>query len=368
MRNSFPFLLFLLLFVLRASAPLPASGGVEEGGRLYSEGRSLLSSGNETEAERAFGRAIREDPLHAEATLQLASLYSRNITTYDNAETLYLSIPAIASKAGGKERNDLLYRAGVGLGKLYVKSGRNVQAIMILRNVIASAPPGVRLDDAHSALGLAYYYERLYDDAISEMRRAIKINPNHEGAKFNLKTIRTRLSHFQAGKAFSRLGERERAVAEFRKAIELDPRFIEARYRLGMELYSAGNPAEAIRELRRASLVSADYRKGFEIWYAEGLALARLGRADEALSRFGKTVQARPGFAPAHYEMGKILLQRDEYDAAIDRFGAAIGADPRAEYGKSLQEAMTRKARAASKEAAPAAPAIPPVPPAPIPE
>ncbi|GAB4229828.1 MAG: hypothetical protein OHK0028_04000 [Deltaproteobacteria bacterium] len=338
----------VLLFLLPQSvlfAPASSRAGIEEADRLYTRGRELASMGSYRQAEQAFEQAVAENPLHGEASLQLASLYSRNILTYEKAEDILLSLPQVAVKTGRKERDDLLFRAGVCLGKLYVKSGRNEQAVALLRNALASAPAGAALDEAYATLGLAHYYERLYDDAIFEMRKAIKINPNNANAKFNLKTIRTRLEHFQAGKLFSRLGDSERAVAEYRRAIDLDPRFIEARHRLGVELYLAGSPREALKELRRASLVTAEYRKAYEIRYAEGMALLRLDRPEEAMGRFEQTVQARPAFAPAHNEMGKILTERGEYDAAIDHFVKAIGTDPKAEYARGLQIAMTRKAK-----------------------
>lgn len=337
--------LALLLSLLPAALPRPSHAGVEEADRLYSRGRELTSLGNYREAELAFSKAVEENPLHAEALLQLASLYSRNILSYENAEKILLGMPEVAKKLTGQRRDEILFRAGVAQGKLYVQSGRSSQAVTLLRGVLTSAPPGSPLDDAYNTLGLVYYYDRLYDDAIFEMRKAIKINPNNEDAKYNLKTIRTRLEHFQAGKIFSRLGDRGQAIAEYRKAIELDPRFVEARHRLGVELYLAGNPAEALKELRRASLVTALYRKAYEIRYAEGLALLRLSRDREAMGKFVETVQARPTFAPAHNEMGKILLQREEYDTAIDHFVKAIGSDPRAEYARGLQVAMTRKAK-----------------------
>lgn len=341
--TSVPILLLLLLLLSGAPDPGPSHAGAEEADLLYSRGRERIATGNYREAEQAFAQAVVENPLHGEALLQLASLYARNILTYGKAEDILLSIPSVAGSIGRKGRDDLLFRAGVSMGKLYVKSGRNAQAVSLLRNVIASAPSGAPLDEAYATLGLAYYYERLYDDAIFDMRKAIKINPNNADAKFNLKTIRSRLEHFQAGKLFSRLGDRRRAVAEYRKAIDLDPRFIEARHRLGVELYLAGNAREALKELRRASLVTADYRKAYEIRYAEGLALLRLDRTDEAMGRFEQTVQARPAFAPAHNEMGKILLERKEYDTAIDHFVRAIGSDPKAEYARGLQIAMSRK-------------------------
>lgn len=337
---------FALLFSLIPMAlPCPSHAGAEEADLLYSRGRELLSTGNPQEAERSFAKAVEVNPRHGEALLQLASLYAHNILAYGKAEKILLDIPEVAVNLTEKSRDDLLFRAGVAMGKLYVQSGRSTQAVALLRSVITSAPPGAPLDEAYNTLGLVYYYERLYDDAIFEMRKAIKINPGNEDAKFNLKTIRSRLEHFQAGKLYSRMGDRVRAVEEYRKAIELDPRFIEARHRLGVELYLAGDAKEALKELRRASLVTAEYRKMYEIRYAEGLALLRLSRNEEAMGKFEQTVQGRPTFAPAHNEMGKMLLQREEYDSAIDHFVKAIGSDPRAEYARGLQVAMTRKAK-----------------------
>lgn len=341
--TSVPVLLLPLVFAALVIGPPRA--GAEEADILYSRGRELVASGNHRQAEQAFAQAVVRNPLHGEAMFQLASLQSGNILSYGKAEEILLSLPSVATRIGGKGRDDLLFRAGVALGNLYVKSGRSAQAVALLRNVIASAPPGASLDEAYATLGLAHYYERLYEDAIFDMRKAIKINPNNTGAKFNLKTIRSRLEHYQAGKLFSRLEDRQRAIAEYRKAIVLDPRFIEARHRLGVELHLAGNAQEALKELRRASLVSAEYRKAHEIRFAEGLALLRLDRPGEAFGRFEQTVQARPAFAPAHNEMGKILLAREEYDAAIDHFVKAIGSDPKAEYARGLQVAMSRKAR-----------------------
>ena len=340
---SVPILLSLFLFA--ALDPCPSHAGAGEADRLYSLGRERIAAGDYRHAEQAFTQAVVENPLHGEALLQLASLHSGNILAYAKAEDILFSMPEVAGRIGGKSRDDLLFRSGVAMGNLYVKSGRSAQAVPLLRNVIASAPPGAPLDQAYAMLGLAHYYERLYDDAIFDMRKAIKINPNNADAKFNLKTIRSRLEHFQAGKLFSRLGDRPRAVVEYRKAIDLDPRFIEARHRLGVELYLAGNAQEALKELRRASLVSAEYRKAHEIRYAEGMALLRLDRTGEAMERFEQTVRARPAFAPAHNEMGKILLEREKYDAAIDHFVKAIGSDPKAEYARGLQVAMSRKAK-----------------------
>ena len=310
----------------------------------YAEGRQQLVAGQHRDAEESFRKALRENPDHVEALYQLALLHSRNVLTYEQAEEELLDLPAIASRVGGTGRDDLLFRSGVALGKLYLRSGRPQLANQLVRNVVASAPPGSALDDAFNTLGLALYYDRLYEDAIFELRKAVKINPENREARFNLKTIRARLEHYQAGKIYERMGEPEEAIAQFRKAIRLDPRFVEARHRLGAALLADGKAGDAIRELRRADSISTAYRKSYEIWYAEGLAMVALGMQDDALRQFRKVAETRPNFAATHNEAGKILLDRGEYEEAIHCFVRAIGIDPRTEYVRNLQIAFSKKA------------------------
>ncbi|MGE5189466.1 MAG: tetratricopeptide repeat protein [Gemmatimonadota bacterium] len=317
-----------------------ACASVESSDAHYVRGRELMRAGHYREAADAFEKAVAEYPGHAEAHYQLGVVYSRRIVDYGKAEREFVALPDLAMKGGVRPRDDLIFRAGVGLGKLYVKSGRNDLAIQIVRSVLSAAPPAAPLDEAFNTLGLAYYYERQYEDAIFELRRAIKLNPGNTNARFNLKTIRTRLEHFNAGKAASRAGARNVAIAEYRLAIALDPRFIEARHRLGAELHAAGEHAEALKELRRAESISRAYRKVHEIRFTEGQVLAALGRDDEALRSFSRVVEARPGFAAAHNEIGLIHLRRREASPAINAFVRAIGIEPRTEFVKNLQAAF----------------------------
>ena len=338
---------FPVLAALALLFPLLCLAGPGESERLYSSGREFLAAGDTASAQRQFEKAVAQNPGHAEARFHLGLLYSGNINTYDKAEQEFFDLAEIAMRSGGNSRDDLFYRTGLALASLYLKSGKTAKAGQLLRNVIASAPPDAPLDKAYNALGLASYYDRLYDDAIFELRHAIKINPNNVDARFNLKTIRARLEHFQAAKIYSRMGERKEAIAEYRKAIGIDPRFIEARHRLGVELSLAGQPAEGLKELRRADSISAIYRRGYEIWYEEGLILQAMGKTDEALKRFSRVIVSRPKFAAAHNEIGKIHLQRGEYDEATNFFARAIGIDPKTEYARNLVLAVSKKGDAA---------------------
>ena len=131
-------LLLLLLCLVTALDPCPSRAEANEADRLYSVGRERIAAGEYRQAEQAFAQAVVENPHHGEAMLQLASLYSRNILTYGKAEDILLSIPEAAGKTGGTGRDDLLFRAGVSMGKLYVKNGRSSQAVALLRNVVSA--------------------------------------------------------------------------------------------------------------------------------------------------------------------------------------------------------------------------------------
>ncbi len=340
------------LSLVPSTLVLPAVASVESSEPHYIRGRELARSGQFDEAARAFEKAIVEYPGHAEAHYWLGLVYSRRILDYGKAEREFIAVTDIAMNSGGRPRDDLIFRAGVGLGKLYVKSGRNEMAIQIVRSALAAAPSTAHLDEAFNILGLAYYYQRLYDDAIFELRRAIKLNPANTSARFNLKTIETRLEHFNAAKAYSRTGDHRQAIAEYRIAIGLDPRFIEARHRLGAELNAAGDHADALKELRRAASISPSYRKMHEIWFAEGQALAALGRDDDALRSFARAIEAKPGFAAAHNEIGKACLRRGEFTAAVNAFIKAIGIEPKTEYVRNLQVALARQSAGAASPAA----------------
>ncbi len=342
----------LALFSLVAPLVPAAQASVESSAEHYTRGRDLLKFGRFEDAAAAFQSAIAEYPGNGEARYLLATIYSRRIVDYENAEREFTAIPAIAMKGEAQHRDSLIFRAGLGLGKLYVKSGRNEKAIQIVRSVLSSAPAGAPLDEAFNTLALAAYYERLYDDAIFDLRRAIKLNPANTAARFNLKTIQTRLEHFNAAKAYARSGHVQQAIAEYRIAIDLDPRFIEARHRLGAELHAAGQHSEALKELRRAQSISPSYRKAHEIMFTEGLTLVALGRDDEALRSFTRALTAKPGFAAAHNEVGKVHMRKGEVSVAVNSFIAAIGIEPRTEFVKNLQAALAKQSAGAPPPAA----------------
>lgn len=58
-----------------------------------------------------------------------------------------------------------------------------------------------------------------------------------------------------------------------------------------------------------------------------GVARIGLEDSDGALGDFGAALEARPGFAPALTNLGNMLLEEGQVDAAIARYESAIAGD-----------------------------------------
>lgn len=71
-------------------------------------------------------------------------------------------------------------------------------------------------------LGVAYNKLDRYQDAITTIKKAIKIRPNYPDAHYNL------------GVAYQQLGKKQKAIAEYKEALRLDPEHTAARKSLNL--------------------------------------------------------------------------------------------------------------------------------------
>jgi tetratricopeptide (TPR) repeat protein len=117
-----------------------------------------------------------------------------------------------------------------------------------------------------------WYYDFDFSQANREFRRAIELNPNYATA------------HQQYGNnTLSALGRFEGAIAEGKRAVELDPLSLVINADLGMNYYYARRYDEAITQLRKTLEMDPRY------YYAHvnlGEALAAKGAFDEAIGEY----------------------------------------------------------------------------------
>jgi tetratricopeptide (TPR) repeat protein len=124
--------------------------------------------------------------------------------------------------------------------------------------------------------------------------------------------------HHLLGVSLSLLGQRERALAELARALELNPRYLEALIHLGLVLAELGREAEAAEAFRRAASSVSPPAEGLPAHVASRLAnqhaeladaYAEAGALDRAVEQYQRALELGPGFVDLRYRMARLLLE-----------------------------------------------------------
>jgi protein O-mannosyl-transferase len=170
------------------------------------------------------------------------------------------------------------------------------------------------------------------------------------------------MSHNNLGNIYSQIpGRSQDAIAEYRAALQIRPRYAEAHYNLGNLLF-ANSPSEAIAEYQagltanpdsaelHANLATAlsrvpgrseeavtEYRRALLlkpdvalVHFSLANALAGLpGRTADAVAEYREAIRLNPAYAEAHYNLGNLLLADPaRLTEAIAEFEAALQNRP----------------------------------------
>ncbi len=155
------------------------------------------------------------------------------------------------------------------------------------------------------------------------------------------------LTRDQAADAFRRAyqaqmaGQLERAAALYQESIQLHPT-AEAHTFLGWTFSFLGRIEDAIAECRRAIEVDPSFGNPYN---DIGAYLIELGRFDEAEPWFKKAMQAGR-YDPRHYphfNLARVYIQRCDYDRAIEQLERAIELAP--DYAQAKRELGKLRAR-----------------------
>ncbi|MEW6198261.1 MAG: tetratricopeptide repeat protein [Planctomycetota bacterium] len=190
--------------------------------------------------------------------------------------------------------------------------------------------------DASTYLAHGHLLERQghFEKAVAQYREALKVNPNLVAA------------HNRLGITLNKLGRHAEASAEFRAALELEPRAAHLYNNLGFSLYLDGHFEAAERALARATELQPDFRRAH---MNRGLVLARLEHYDEALSAF---CEAGPR-DEAYYNLAVVQTEAGNYVAAARALEQALTVNP--DFAAARQQLREIARLAAAQEAEQAA-------------
>ena len=125
---------------------------------------------------------------------------------------------------------------------------------------------------------------------------------------------------------FSHVGESERAVEYYLRAVEREPGYTAARYELARHLHFHGEPEAAVEHLREVVRRRPEFPGAHDL-LAE--LLVRLGRGDEALSVLAELRRERPEEPSIRLTQGVVLAQMGQSDRALAEIEAVLDEAPR---------------------------------------
>jgi tetratricopeptide (TPR) repeat protein len=277
----------------------------------------------------------------------------------------------------------------------YMEARQYDQAIINYEKAIKENP---RFADAYSNLGILYKRQNKLDDAERQFRMALTVNPRHEAAQTNLTNLLRRkgdyekietqsrqaaeqgsgksaMAYHATGMAYLDKEQLDKAIAEFKKAIQQAPDMPEIQSSLGVAYYRKREYANAVVYLRKAATNLAyanrdrasfnlglayqqnrEYTKAIEAYkdvlmsdpsmteakenlvscYIDAIKANTASQNYEGMISAYKgvlkykpeTPGAKKNLAVTYSDYGVKLMDKKKYDAAIEKLTAALELDP----------------------------------------
>ena len=132
-------------------------------------------------------------------------------------------------------------------------------------------------------------------------------------------------AHYNLGLIYQQRGQIEEAQASFRRAIEIDPEETDAHYQLGRISREAGSLPEAIAHFE-ATVQRDQEHSQHEIWREIGRTYLQAGQYEDARNALEKFLQHRPSDAEGRYHYGLALHRLGRAQEAADEMRACIEA------------------------------------------
>jgi tetratricopeptide (TPR) repeat protein len=310
---------------------------------------------------------------------------------------IFLLVVCIASFYGyAATRRERLYRDFIGRGEAALATDDTSSAIEAFSGAIALKSDSML---GYLKRGETYARRNELDSALRDLRRAADLDPAAPRAAELLGDVNYRLGRFERaaerfevyvalddrsprlfyklGLARYRSGQVAAAATALQRAVALDDRFAEAYYLLGLCYRDQQKAAESQAALQRSvslapallhareeladlygreghaddrvtqleALLALDPAPSREV--ALGLAYARAGRPDTAITTLSRAVERHPDHPQAYAALGRLWLERAqargdrvELSKALGALAEAVGADQSSEvltlYGRAL--------------------------------
>jgi tetratricopeptide (TPR) repeat protein len=191
-----------------------------------------------------------------------------------------ITLPNAAARAGFDEDQQLCNTGGADPASRIAACTRQIES---------GRWQGPNLAASHSNRGIGYFDQGEFDRAIADYNRALTLNPKSAAASNN------------RGNAYSAKHDYDRAIADYNEAIMLDPKYAAPYNGRGNVYNDKRDYDRAIADYNQAITLDPKYVMAFN---GRGLAYAHKGELDHAIADYNQAITLDPKYLIAVYNRG----------------------------------------------------------------
>jgi protein O-mannosyl-transferase len=177
-------------------------------------------------------------------------------------------------------------------------------------DVIKNAPYNAR---GYNNRGLAKKNLGDKEGALQDYNRAIEITPEYS------------LAYNNRGNLKEKLGDREGALIDYNRTIEIKPDYAEAYNNRGILYHNLNDNEGSLKDLNRAIELKPDYPDALN---NRGNLKTELNDNDGAILDYNRAIELNPDYAEAYNGIGSCYFSIKDYNKAISSFEKAIKLNP----------------------------------------
>jgi len=208
------------------------------------------------------------------------------------------------------------------LAGMFIQRAMHQRARDIFQIILSADPEN---GEAMFFIGLVFHMEKQSEVGLPWMLRGVAKLPGASQLHYNL------------GKVYSDLQRYPEAIAAYRRALQINPKNIEAQCNVGGMLEHSGEYSQAIAAYRKAIGINPSHPEAHNNL---GLILRQLGQFEEAMESFKRAIQAQPAglsfmqnlistmnYMP-HMECGEIFNAHQKFGQQLELASKPIAARP----------------------------------------